>query len=341
MKSLYAIDEILKLSLVRFTIIFLFIMYAFWIGLEAYKLIRDSGDYKKTLYEVFKKGMTIAVWVLILDYGIANIFAMVIGPIVSIGSYLSDFILGTIAKMYNVNLTDTCGAIHQYINANNNGDLLIDANAAADIMCLPGTVSTFFYHATSTGFKWMLYGFTHSISAILIGGISVFIFIKCIFKYAFMTLGVVTDLFLKLLMLPFTAIAESMPTTKETNYAGQVFSGLLKIFNTQKLSEIIAAFVSATVYFVSLAIIIAICAALLSNIISLNGAQSYSVASGMTTLLTGYLVLYLAGKADELATKLGGKIDNSFGTKLQGDAKNLIGGAKKLGGMFFKDWLKK
>lgn len=341
MKALYAIDDVLQISLVRFTIIFLFIMYAFWVGLEAYKLIRDSGDYKKTLYDTFKKGITIAVWVMILNYGPAKIFTMIITPIISIGTYLSDFILNTTAQTYNVYIPDTCAVIHQYVDAHNNGKLIIDASAAADIMCLPGRISMYFYHATATGFKWMLYGFTNSITAIIVGAISIFIFIKCIFKYAFMTLGIVTDLFLKLLMLPFTAIAEAMPTTKENNYAGQIFSGLLKIFNTKKLSDVIASFINAAIYFVSLSIIISICAMLMSNIIALNSEHSYSVASAMTALLTGCLVLYLANKSDELSKKIGGKIDNSFGTKLQNDSKTLFNDAKKIGGTIFKNLVKK
>ena len=55
MKALSSIDYVLQISLVRFTIMFLFIMYAFWIGLEAYKLIRESGDYKTALYDIFTK----------------------------------------------------------------------------------------------------------------------------------------------------------------------------------------------------------------------------------------------------------------------------------------------
>ena len=341
MKSLYAIDAVLQISLVRFTIIFLFIMYAFWIALEAYKMIRDSNDYKSVFYDIFKKGITIAVWVMILHYGPAKIFTMIIGPIMSIGTYLSNFILDTVASNYNVNIPDTCATIHQYIDAHNNGKLLIDADAAANIMCLPGRISTYFYYATSTGFKWMIYGFTQGITAIVIGAVCVFVFIKCIFKYAFMILGVVTDLFLTLLMLPFTAIAESMPATKESNYMGQIFTGLLKIFNTKKLSDVISVFVNAAIYFVSLSIIIAICALLLSHAIYLNSDNAYSVASGMTSLLTGCLVLYLANKSDELAKKVGGKIDNTFGKTLQGDTKKLVGNVKKLGGAFLKDWLKR
>ena len=343
MEAFYDIDAVLQMSLIPFTIIFLFIMYALWIGLEAYILMRDSGDYKAVIYDIFKKGLTIAVWVIILNYGLAKIFALIIAPIISIGTYLSDFILNATAKTYNINLPDTCTAIHNYVNTQNASNLLIDSNAAADIMCLPGRISTFFYHATATGFKWMIYGMTNSFTAILIGAISIFVFVKCIFKYAFMTLGVVADLFLKILLLPFTAIAESIPTTKEKNYLGQIFNGFLGLFNTKnfKISDVITAFITAAVYFVGLSIVISICAALLSNTISLDADNSYSLASGMTALLTGWLILHLANKADEYAKKLGGSIDNSLGTSLQDDTKTLIQDAKKLGGMAFKDWVNK
>ncbi|MBO7644713.1 MAG: hypothetical protein J6S57_00200 [Alphaproteobacteria bacterium] len=341
MKAFYNISEVLQMSLVPFTKIFLLVMYAFWIAIEAYKLFRDSGDYKSVLYDVFKKGFIIIVWLMILNYGFEKIFVMIISPIISIGTMLSDFILDTTAKTYDTNIPDTCAAIHNYINAHSTGKLLIDTNAAADIMCLPGRISTYFYYATAIGFKWMLYGFVHSITAICVGAVSIYIFIKCIFKYAFMTLGVVTDLFLTILMLPFTAIAESMPATNEKGYIGKIFNGFLKLFNTKKLSDVIAKFVNAAIYFVSLSIVISICAALLEMLLSLNKDYSYSVPAAMTALLTGWLVLHLANKADELAKKLGGSIDNSFGQTLQNDSKTLLGGAKKIGSMAFKDWIKK
>ena len=219
--------------------------------------------------------------------------------------------------------------------------LLIDADAAANIMCLPGRISTYFYHAIGTSFDLIKHGFGHSVTEICVGIISIFIFVKCIFKYAFMTLGVVADLFLKLLMLPFTALAESMPKTDEKNYAGQIFSGFLSIFNTQKLSDIISAFINAAIYFVSLAIVIAICAALLTNIISIGSNGQYVVGSAMTTILAGCLVLHLANKADSLANQVGGKIDNSFGKQLQSDTKTVWSNMKNFGTKLVKAWAKK
>lgn len=340
MKSLYFIDDVLKMSLVRFTILFLFIMYACWVGLEAYKLIRESSDYKKALYDIFIKGLTIAVWVVVLNYGPAKIFTMIISPIMALGVYLSDFILDAVAQTYNVNIPDTCTTIQQYVANNTSDKLLIDQQTAANIMCLPARLSVYFYHATASGFEWMINGFGKSATMIVVGAICVVMFIKCILKYAFMTLGIVADLFLTLLMLPFTALAEAMPGTKETNYAGQIFSGFLKIFNTRKLSDVISTFINTAIYFVSLSIIIAICAALLTNIISIDSNATYSVGSAMTTILCGALVLYLTGKAEDLVKQIGGSVDNSFGKQLQNDTKTLWNDTKGFVGKLFAAWRK-
>lgn len=341
MKALSSIDYVLQISLVRFTIMFLFLMYAFWIGLEAYRLIKESSDYKKVLYDIFVKGITIAVWVAILNYGPAKLFSILITPIISIGVYLSDFILDAVAQTYNVVIPDTCATIHQYVNANTSEQLLIDADTAANIMCLPSRLSVYFYHATASALEWMINGFLHSPTMVVVGAVCVVMFIGCIFKYAFMTLGIVADLFLTLLMLPFTAIAESMPGSKETNYAGKIFSGLLSMFHTKKLSDVISVFINTAIYFVSLAIVIAICAALLTNIVSISTTNTYHVGSAMTTILCGALVFYLAGKSEDLAKDIGGKIDNSFGKQLQSDTKTLWGNIKGFGGKLFSAWLKK
>lgn len=349
MRALSAIDYVLQKSLVRFVIVFLFIMYAFWITIEAYKMIRETSDYKTVLYDIFKKGIIIAIWVSALNYGPAKIFTMLIEPILALGATFSDFILNAVADTYNQNFPDTCGAIQQYVENNaatdvangNTAGLLVSPKTAANIMCLPAQISVFFYHGISAAWKWMLGGFGHSGTQIVMGAICIVVFIKCVFKYAFMTLGIVASLFLTLLMLPFTALAEAMPTTTEKNYAGQIFSGFLKLFNTKKLSAVISVFVNAAIYFISLSIIIAICAALLANVISISNTPEYSAGGGMAAILCGCLVLHLANKAKDLAEQIGGSIDNTFGQKLQDDSKKLWGNAKSFSGKIYKDWIKK
>ncbi len=348
MQALSAIDYVLQNSLVKFVIIFLLVMYIFWIGLEAYKLIRESNDYKKFMYDIFIKGIIISVWIGILFYGPAKIFTLLVSPILALSTAISDFILNTVAQVYNIDMPNTCAAIKQYVNentvinvANNQTANVLMPDMMANIMCVPGRLSMFFYHAMGAGFKWMIHGFGQNTIAVITGAISIVIFFKCILKYAFMTLGVVADLFLRLLMLPFTALAESMPSTSEKGYLGQIFNGFLKLFNTQKVADILTVFINVAIYFVSLSIIIAICAALLSSIVLLNDAGEYSFDSAMVSLLAGCFVLYLAGKADELAQQVGGKIDNSFGVQIQNDTKTLWDKGKNFAGMVYKDWLKK
>lgn len=344
MQALSSLDYLLNISLVRFTIMFLFIMYAFWVVIQAYKMIREASDYKTVLYEIFKQGITIAIWVIILNYGPAKIFTLIITPILGLGVFLSDFILGSVAQTFNIDLPDTCAAIHQYVAANSGDKMLIEPDAAANIMCLPGRLSVYFYHATAAAFKWFVAGFSFtsgSLVQIVAGAVCVFIFIKCIFKYAFMTLGVVADLFLTLLMLPFTALAEALPSVKEQNYIGQVFDGLLGVFKTKKTADVIASFINVALYFVSLSIVIAICVALLSQIVSLSQTDGTSLDSMMTTILCGCLILFLADKADDLAKKIGGNVDNSFGTALQKNAKTLWTDTKNIASKVYQGFKKK
>lgn len=346
MRALSSIDYVLQNSLVRFVIIFLFIMYAFWIALESYKMIREGSDYKTVLYDIFKKGFIIAIWVTVLNYGPAKIFTMLIEPVLALGTTFSDFILNSVANMYNQDFPDTCSAIQNYVTENaatgiangNTAELLVSPKTAANIMCLPAQISVFFYHGIGAAWKWMINGIGHSGTQIVMGAICIVIFIKCVLKYAFMTLGIVASLFLTLLMLPFTALAEAMPETSEKNYAGQIFSGFLKLFNTKKLSAVISVFINAAIYFISLAIIIAICAVLLANIIPISHTPEYSAGGGMAAILCGCLILYLANKTEELAKQLGGSIDNTFGKKLQDDTKKLWGNAKGFAGKVYKDW---
>ena len=352
-KALSAIDYVLQISLIDFTIKFLFTMYAFWIALEAYKMMRDSTDYKQVIYDVLKKGIIIAIWVMVLNYGPAKLFMILMTPILNLSTAFSDFILNSVAQTYNINIGgNTCEAIHDFVIENgttliaDNGTvkLSLDSDTVASIMCLPGRLSTYFYHATGAAFGWFKWGFGlgHPTSAIIIGAVSIVIFVKCIFKYAFMTLGVVADLFLRLLMLPFTALAEALPSNSEKSYIGKIFNGFLSIFNTKKLSDVFYTFLNAAIYFISLAIVITICASLLSYIIpNDSGLYQYNTQSAMVTLLCGCLVLYLANKTDELAKRIGGSIDNSLGETLKNDAKTLWKDTKDLTGKIVKDWIKK
>ena len=232
----------------------------------------------------------------------------------------------------------------------------MDSTQVANLLCVPTRLSGFFYTAVAAGWEWMLAGIGTSAFTFTAGAVFVVLFIYNIWKFALMALSVVVDLFLGILTLPFTAIAQCFggKTSKDsafsapidafssgssgaTSYdgiAGKLFNGFLGLFNSKNfsLSAQITRFINASIYFVSLSIVIAVCAALLSGVVDANLATnipSLENDSFMTVLIVGALVAYLATKAGDIAKKLGGSINDSFGPKFEGDIKKVWGNTTK------------
>ena len=344
MNALTHVAKILDTSLVQFMVVFIIVMYLFWIMFEAYNFIaRGDGNVQKLIMDIGKKAIWIIIWITILEMGPAKLFMWVMGPIVSIGTYLADFILNAIASVSGAILPDTCGAIREYAVANTAPDMLMDANAAADLMCVPTRLSGFFTTAIAVGWKWMIGGIGKSAFSFVIGAIFVVVFAWNTWKFALMALGVIMDLFLGVLMLPFTALAETITPTSYKGLAGNIFNGFLKLFDvgTVKLDAQINRFIKAAIYFVSLSIVIAVCAGLLYGIIGTNMANQIPTLENdgfIPALLTGLLVAYLANRADEFAQKIGGvdKPNDSFGKQFGEDIKTLANDTYKVA----KDWAK-
>ncbi|MDE5615946.1 MAG: hypothetical protein K2I81_03890 [Alphaproteobacteria bacterium] len=336
MNAMTLIGRVLDSSLVRFATIFIAIAFLFWMGFEAYQMIIGQADVKKSIEGIVKKGFTIAIWVFVIQYGPAQTFMLVAGPIITVGTYMSDMILNAVTTTAGATLPDTCATIREYAAAHISPDAIIDANAAADLMCVPTRLSGFFYTAVAAGWKWMLAGIGHSMFTFLIGVVFIVIFLINIWKFALMALGVIADLFLTIFMLPFTAIAETVGKTSYKGIAGTIFNGFLGLFKTENLTTQINRFINAAIYFVSLSIVVAICTAILSGVVDADlAAQVPSIDNDgfMITLLIGCLVAYLADKALQLAKDLGGSVDDSLGQQFGKDitklAKNIQSQAQK------------
>ena len=336
MNAMTLIGRILDSSLVRFATIFIAVAFLFWMGFEAYQMIIGAAEVKKSIEGIVKKGFTIAIWVFVIQYGAAQTFMLVAGPIITVGTYMSDLILNAVTTTAGASLPDTCGAIRDYAATHMATDTIIDAGAAADIMCVPTRLSGFFYTAVAAGWKWMLAGIGHSMFTFLIGVVFIVIFLINIWKFALMALGVIADLFLAIFMLPFTAIAETVGKTSYKGIAGTIFNGFLGLFKTESLTAQINRFINAAIYFVSLSIVVAVCAAILSGVVDTNLAASVPSIDNdgfMITLIIGCLVAYLADKALQLAKDLGGSVDDSLGQQFGKDitklAKNVQAQAKK------------
>lgn len=326
MNALSLVGDVIDNSLVRFVIIFIIVAYIFWVMFEAYNMITKGSSAMELGENLVKKGAIIAIWIIILVQGPAEVFMWIMGPIIGVGSYLSDLILNAVANVAGAQIPDTCAAIRDYAATHTSARMLLDANAAADILCVPTRLSGFFYTAVAAGWQWMIAGIGTSAFTVLVGAIFIVIFIYNIWKFALMALGVIMDLFLAVLLLPFTAIAETIGKTSYKGIAGDIFNGFLGIFKVESLSTQIQRFINAAIYFVSLSIVIALCAALLSGTVSANLAAQVPTLENsnfVLTLLTGCLVAHLANRASEIAKNLGGSINDSFGGQFGKDMKTL------------------
>ena len=141
-------------------------------------------------------------------------------------------------------------------------------------------------------------------------------------------------------MLPFTAIQECFGKgTNLKGVAGNIFKAFAEMFKAASLNKQIMRFIRAVIYFIVLAIMAAIGAALLGGVVSTDLASatpSVQSDSFMSVLIVGCLVAYLVNKASKWAENFGGKIDDSFGKQVQGDMKKLWDNTKKQ----VSDWRK-
>ncbi len=339
MNALSFVSGVLDSSLVRFVILFMFIAFAFWIIFETYNMMQSGqGNIQKHLTEIVKKGTMIAVWVIILRFGPAKLFMWVMGPIVSVGTYVSDLILGAVAESAGADLPNTCAAIREYATTHIASHNIVDAGAAADMLCVPTRMSGFCYTAIAAGWKWITAGIGTSAFSVVGGIVFIYIFIKLAWKFAFMALGVIADLFLGVMMLPFTALTQTIGSTSYKGMAGNIFNQFLGIFSAESLDAQIERFVKSALYFVSLSIVVAFCAALMSGVVDTDLASrvpNLNPGGFIETLLVVALTWWFANRGMEIAEKLSGKkITTTVGDQMRGEVTTLW---KKTKGTA-KDW---
>lgn len=332
------VAHVLESSLVRFTIIFIIMMYLFWMTLEAHNIIIGKAKTNDSIKSILKKGAIVGAWVAILNIGPAKTFMMVMSPILSVASFMCDAILNAVTQAAGVPLPDTCTAIHKYAAEHIAEHNLLNAEAAANIMCIPTRLSGFCYSAITTGWQWISLGIGKSAFSILCGITMVIGFIYLAWKFAFIAFGVIADLFLGIIMLPFTAIAETVGKTSYKGIAGEIFNGFVKLFSAESLQSQIMRFINAALHFIVLSTVIAVCAALLSGITIFepgSGIPQFESPGIWVSILVIALTWYLAKHASEIADNIGGKIDASMGTKIQSDISTLWKDTKKT----TKEWV--
>ena len=327
------VSEILDRTLVRFVNAFLLLAFFFWLSFEIYKkIIEGKGIPRDSIKEWVKRGAILGIWIILLGGGLQQLFSMLMGPIVAVGSYVSGLVIDSVFATGNIQLSDTCNAIRQYAAANTAPGTPIDAQTVANIMCVPTRLSEFYYAAIKYGWTLTLSGLGVSAFTFLIGIVFVCLFTYTAFKFAFVSFSVISELFLVIIMLPFTAITETIGKTSYNGIPGQVFNAFLGLFKSMSLSDQVNKFIQTAIYFVSMSIIVAIGGAILANAVALNsqtGALTVLNGDTLTLLISGALVAYIAMHIEDMAKQIGGAIDyakneNALGNKLQQDVTNMF-----------------
>ena len=340
MNAFSMIAKILDSSLVRFVTLFIMIMFGFWMALEADTVISGQNNAKEKFTDIAKKGFKAALWVSILLYGPVEVFMMVVTPILQLSSSFSNLILESTDVILKTEIYDSCAAITEHVKNNiSEYNLLKDPKIAASIMCVPTKISSFSYTAISVGWDWMGYGIGNSFFAFLCGAGLVIGFIYLAWQFAFIAFGVIADLFLSVIMLPFTAVSESVYQTTHKGIVGNIYNGFVKLFSAESLKAQFERFVNAALHFVVLSIVIAICTTLLSGIITVdtvNMAPDISNQNVWVIMLVSALTWWLAKNASNIANDLGGAISTEFGTNIQNDIKTLWEDTKKNAKSWYK-----
>lgn len=339
-RALDYIARILDNSLVKFINIFLVVAFIFWVMLQAYQLITDNKTRAMpTVEEIAKKGAIVAIWVLLLSGGIQWFFGTIMGPIFGFSSYVSNLILNATTSVGGFVLDNNCPSIHAYAASHMSGTTIMTPDFAANIICVPARLSGFYYGAIKYGWSLVLSGLGVSTFTFLVGLVFVGLFLYTAYKFLFVAFGVIADLFLVIIFLPFTAVAETVNKTSYKGIAGDIYNGFLGLFNTSNLSSQIKKFVDAAIYFISLSIIISVAGALLASAVSLNSqTHIISILNGdvITLILTGALVAYIAAHTEEFAKSIGGAVDYAIGSNLQKDLKTVYNSTKKKAEEFIK-----
>ena len=328
------VANIIDNALARFAIIFIILMYVFWIMGEAYNNMQTGWNIEKLGKDILIKTLKVIFWIVVLNFGPAKLFMMLMTPIVFIGTSMADIILNAVSSVVGIQLPDTCAAIHTYVSTHIAQNAIIDANAAANIMCLPTRLSGYFTSGVAMGWEYIKQSIGTSAFLFVLGIAFIVLFIVNAWKFTFMAFGVIADLFLAIIMLPFTAVAETVTKTSYKGIPGTVYNAFTGLFKTESLKAQIGRVISAAIYFVVLAVVIAVCVALMSGFVAFNNNSMIPELKDvgvMPMLITGFLVWYLANRADEIAKDWGGSIKDEFGKKLRGDVETMAKDVYKTG----------
>ncbi|MDR0319556.1 MAG: hypothetical protein LBH81_02340 [Rickettsiales bacterium] len=324
-EGLSTVAMLIYKNLIDVIIWLLFIFFAFWWGLEAWSVVYAKSKISDTVKKAVKKGIIITVAVFVLKSNPAEWFMILMSAVARVGNYAADLFL---TEATGMGISQSCAAVHAMVVAGGNSFGFLGPENVASVLCMTGRITEFFWTALSQSFALIGTGIGTNVALAVLGVAGVALFLWCAVKFTIMTLGVVVDMTLMLMFLPFVAFKESFKDgwSKDAPFASAIFERIANSFGGGDISGQIKKLVQVLIYIIAVALISSICYLLMKGILAENGN------SMVYTLLGGALCAYLISQTDKIATQMGGAVDKEWTGKIQENVNSLAAAAKKYGG---------
>lgn len=301
----------------------LIILLAFWLSSEAYNMINTGKTSIENGVTIVKKIILVIIWTAVILANPAQVFMFIMGPIIQMGGNITDFIINALT---NIPIDQTCDSIKAMAMNNTDTSILnyplLNPETKGDLLCLTGRISKLYTQFITLGFQWMGRGLFMQPVSFLVGLSLVIFFVYIGFKFTLESLGIILDLILGLMILPFCAIGacfggglsykglESIPN--------QLFTMITSIFGKGDYKGLITKIIKAILYFWILSVVVGICYEMMSytldsqsGIFDVNYAPGKNGLGIMSIILSAAITAYLIKKAPGYAEKMGGAINTA------------------------------
>ncbi|MDR2685444.1 MAG: hypothetical protein LBB23_01570 [Rickettsiales bacterium] len=313
--GLSQVASIIYDNLLDLIIFMIWIFFAFWLGIKAWDLMRTKIQLMPFLESAAKKLIFVVIGTALLASNPAELFMMFMGGVSALGNAASNLFLSDTGVG---RVSETCADVAAWVKASGGDIKFLTSQSVGDIICLTGRTTSFFYNGIGTFLGMMTKGVLEAV----IGAAGAVVFLWCIFKFAFITLGVVVDVVLMLMFLPFTIFSEIFKGDDwgDTMILSDAMKSFAGIFGGDGISALIQKMIQVVIYIVSISLVAAI------SFLFMRAVPK----DFLNLLIGGALTAYMIYKADVLAKKMGGAVDDKFAKLLEQNTTAIYNNTLKL-----------
>ncbi|MDR0448902.1 MAG: hypothetical protein LBG89_00365 [Rickettsiales bacterium] len=323
-EGLSTIAMIVYKNLLDVMIWLLVVFFAFWFGLEAWSVMETKTPIGDAAKKIVKKAAIISVAIFVLNTNPAEWFMMFLGAAAHVGNYAADLFLGAATGM---GVAQTCGDTLAYVALHGGSFGFLGPENVANVICMTGRITEFFWTGLSESLALIKSGIGSNVAFSVMGVAGAALFLWCVVRFAILTLGVVVDMTLMLMFLPFAAFKESFKDgwPKDAGAAGAMIEKIANAFGGDDISGQIRKFVQVIIYVIAISIVASICYLLMKGVAQQNGNNFIYLALG------GAVCAYMISQTEKIAEMMGGVVDREWAGEIRKNLESLATAAQKYG----------